>query len=198
MPDYLTFGRYRVDAAIMRDYDFACEPLKCQERGEYCCARFEVDISRAEMERLTGLTPTAAKYARRLAGKGGQLQNPFDEFDDDPRRFVIDKSSDGDCVYTFTSGSGEKRCSVHAACLAMGLDPLREKPLPCRIWPLTLGSRGPDGKTTVTLDLQSHPVCLKKKNGKTARRKVSQGVRELLYGLFGAKVGQVVEKIETF
>jgi hypothetical protein len=189
----IVVGKYRVDAGQALAYEFVCEPEKCEERGEYCCARFEVDISRTEMERLTGLMPTSAKYAPDLIVAGEYL-NPFDAFDDDPRRFSIDKNEAGDCVFTFVA-DGEKRCAAHAACLDMGIDPLREKPLPCRIWPLTLGDKDGDGKTLVTFDLASRPVCLSKK--RSGKKRVSPGVRDLLYGLFGKRTGAVVAAIEA-
>ncbi|MBF0169530.1 MAG: hypothetical protein HQK87_00330 [Nitrospinae bacterium] len=185
-------GQYRIDAAQMVAWEYACEPEKCEERDEYCCARFEVDISRTEMERMTGLMPASARYAPTLM-QGRTPVNVFDEFDDDPRRFVIDKNDAGDCVFTFVA-AGEKRCALHAACLEIGLDPMKEKPLPCRIWPLTIGDKDPDGKIHVGFDLASNPVCLTKK--RRDRKKVSPGVRELLTGLLGKRADAAIRGIE--
>ncbi len=185
-------GKYQIDAAQMVAYEYTCEPEKCEERNEYCCARFEVDISATEMERMTGLMPASSQYAPSLCERGRPL-NVFDEFDDDPRRFVIDKNDAGDCVFTFVA-AGEKRCALHAACLDIGLDPMIEKPLPCRIWPLTIGDRGPDGKIHVGFDLASDPVCLAKK--RRDKKIVSPGVRELLTGLLGKRAAGTIRAIE--
>ena len=191
----ITFGRYKINAAQLLDYDFNCEPKKCQEKDAYCCARFEVDLTGVEAARVAGLMPTAAGYCDGLTDEDGVLINPFDE---EQGEISLDKNDDGDCVFTFVDESkGEKFCALHTACLDLGLNPSLEKPLPCSIWPLFVGDGDEDenGKKLIGLDLDSDPVCLTKK--KLGDKKISDGVKELLIGIFKENVEAVIAEIES-
>lgn len=181
-----------IDWRPLLDYDFCCEPDKCQENNSYCCAKFEVDLSLEETKRVIGLMPKAVRYCDYLVDDDNALINPFDE---EGGVIYLDKNDDGDCVFTFVdSKKGEKLCALHTACLYLGLDPSVEKPLPCAIWPLFIGDEDENGKRPVGLDLDSNPVCLTEK--KSGDRKVSEGVKGLLTGLFKNDVGVVVADIE--
>ena len=188
----IEFDGYLIDPRPLLDYDFKCEPKKCQEEDAYCCARFEVDITRAEAKRVAGLIPAAARYIPSLVDREGSFANPFD---DEDGYLYLDKNDNYDCIFTYIDDAkGEKFCALHTACIDLGLNPSLEKPLPCAIWPLFVSDEDEDGKKFIGLDLDVDPVCLTKK--KDGDKKISEGVKGLLAGIFKENVEFVIEEIE--
>ena len=132
-------AKLTVDVAALAALHHVCDGCSGRVLAHSCCARFEVWVTRKEMQRITGLLPDVAKVCPHLQD-GDDLDNVFE--DEGEGHFSIDKRDDGLCAFAFEE-DGMIRCGVHAAAAANGLDGLAAKPLECALWPFTLSESPP-------------------------------------------------------
>lgn len=140
---------------ILYSYSFICDSKICIKRDKCCCKLYDVELSLKEMHRIINLFPAISKFCRTLR-TGRVCKNVFEEED---RRFIIDKKADGYCVFAFFDDFNNLKCGVHSAAVEMKLDPYNYKPLVCSIWPLSIYQENPNN-LYITLDTSA--PCLMK------------------------------------
>lgn len=153
MPPDLHVGTLRVDPAALTSHAYRCDPSLC--RDCFCCARFDVALTREEAARIESLLPELVAYCPWLEEEG-RLVDPFHPT---PCEIILRKRADGACILNHDAGDGRLYCAIHSWALARGKNPFAFKPLPCSLWPFVR-----DGADRCTLDLQSAPPCLTPKS----------------------------------
>ena len=158
----------------------------CGPGGPCCCGAYEVCVTRAEMGRIVGFLPEAARFCRRLASKDG-LDNVFDEAE--AGLFALDTTSDGRCILAYRK-HGRTLCSLHSAALSLGIPVAAAKPLACILWPLALGEGDP-------APLAVHPDALSFKcnsGRKGTGRRLCPSLADTVAAVFGTKARERVER----
>lgn len=123
--------RVRVDLAAILSIDHACRG--CARPETCCCARYEVCVDTAELNRIIQVLPKVVKFCPHLKTAKG-YDNVFEEVE--PGLYALDTTEDDLCVFAFRS-KHTIRCSLHAVGLTHG-PPLSEvKPKACLLWPLS-------------------------------------------------------------
>ena len=163
-----------------------CQPGRCPDRPS-CCQVYEVCLTPAEVDRVTGLIPACASYAPGLKGPGGYL-NPFDPVGG--RLFAIDEDEDGRCAFSYPVSGGGTRCALHSAALDLQLDPYQTKPRSCALWPLAIRTGRP--RLLTTQDDAYTFSCNRRRSATVAS--LDDGVAAIIAGLFGAPVLRAVER----
>jgi hypothetical protein len=131
---------YRVELDELASVAHECHPLLCRRTGS-CCAEYDIWVGEAEVERMAGLMPHAARYARHLRRKDGGAADVFRPLG--PDAYAIEKGPQGLCALAYRGGRGEQLCSLHSAALEAGLEPQAVKPHCCFTWPLSIASSRP-------------------------------------------------------
>ena len=145
----------RVDLNTIRSIDHEC--TGCSGLRNCCCARYDVCVGRAEMKRIVGFLPEAARLCPGL-GKDKRYANVFEKTADG--LFAIDTDEKGLCVFAYKS-RGLVRCSLHTVEKERGMPMGSIKPAVCLLWPLTYSE---DGRTlTLTSEALSYPCCSRRK-----------------------------------
>lgn len=175
---YPRIGRYLVDLDALQRITHRYDPVRCAAQG-CCCASYEISLGRAEVDRIAGCLPHAAAFAPWLLDRG-KLTNPFDE--ETPSRYVLDTDDDGRCVFAYTNGAGETRCSIHSAALQLGLPPFQTKPRSCALWPLAV-SEGRPPLLSIQPDAFDFP-CNRRRRPR-ADRSLDPSIAELIQLNFG-------------
>ena len=174
----------RVDLPALTALAHDCRPETCPA-GRSCCAVFHIEVTRREIEEITGWFPLAAKYAPGLADRDG-FRNVFEE--EDRTWSSVDAREDGACVFSYPAANNRLLCSLHTAALDLGRQPESVKPQCCSLWPLTLSGRRPQ-LLTVHADTYNFPC--------NQRRKKSQnlhpGVANIIKNTLGPKLLQAIE-----
>lgn len=123
--------RVQVDLATILSVDHACRG--CARPETCCCARYEVCVDTAELNRIIQVLPMVVKFCPHLKTAGG-YDNVFEEVE--PGLYALDTTEDGLCVFAFRSNH-TIRCSLHAVGLTQGLPLGKVKPKACLLWPLS-------------------------------------------------------------
>ncbi len=174
--DLVRVGDVDVELCSIYGVEFHCDASLCRDT-ENCCT-FDVVIDASERDRLLGLLPECARFQPALQGADGP-ENPFDDCADEGL-YGVDHDEDG-CALSYRGADGEASCALHSVALALGLDPLRHKPLACALWPLVLieGRR-----VIVGLDAEVFGFpCARRKERPDAR--LPDGFRRALRLVFG-------------
>ena len=181
---YVTVGGLRVDVQALAELDHRCDPRFCSI-DRCCCARYEVCIRPAELSRIVGFLPQAARFCPELrSGKG------FDNIFDDLGQGLccLDTTEEGLCVLAYGK-RGRVRCSLHSAAEALGLPAHRAKPQACVLWPLALSSARPR-VLSVDPDVYGFGCATRRPAGAA----LCGAVVETLERVFGAAFRKRVEK----
>ncbi|MEW5725649.1 MAG: hypothetical protein AB1896_21245 [Thermodesulfobacteriota bacterium] len=168
-----------VDAAALHGLAHDCRPELCNH-GRFCCSQYVIHVTPAELERIVGFMPLAARYARGLKTNGG-FRNVFEEEDDGT--FQLDSKPDGTCLFSHRDRDGRGLCSLHSAALDLGRDPARVKPECCTLWPLAL-AEGRPSLLGVHEDAYDFP-CNHRRQARTGR--LNRGVRNIVLSLWDAE-----------
>jgi len=131
---------YRVDLDALASIAHRCDPVLCRRMGS-CCAEYDVWVGDAEVERMVGMMPQAACFARHLRSADGELVNPFRDLG--PDAYAIEDGPDGLCIFAYFGPRGQRLCSLHSAALEAGLPPQSVKPDCCFSWPLSIATSLP-------------------------------------------------------
>ncbi len=122
-------GTLRADLKALRGIAHICDPVLCAGQTS-CCACYEVVVSDAEQSAAVGWLGDAMRFASRL-----RHSEVFEESSDGETVLAADEN--GLCAFAYRS-KGAVWCSLHAAALKRGYDPVRVKPFSCYLWPLAL------------------------------------------------------------
>lgn len=168
-----------VDLPALLQLKHYCDPMLCRNK-RYCCASYEITLDKADMGRAVGLMPEAAEFAPAV-GEDAEFENPFEKVE--PGRWAIDcHEESGACAFSFRDEKGCGWCSLHAAALKLGLDPYKEKPEVCTMWPLAL-SEGKPPVLSIQDDVLDFP-CAWKRRG--TPKKLYPDIAENVKAIFGA------------
>ncbi len=127
-----------IDHKAICSIDHACKG--CADVSRSCCAKYDVTVTQAEMDRINGVLPEAARLCPRLKTEEGYA-NVFEETEDG--QFSIETDEDDLCVFAYRN-EGLIRCALHSVEKSMGLPLGAVKPAVCILYPLTFLD---DGKT---------------------------------------------------
>jgi len=177
MTRYADIDGYRVDLEALATTAHCCDPLLCRRTGS-CCAEYEIWVSRAEMERMVGMMPQAARFARRLRRGDGELENVFRELG--PDTYALEEGEDGICPFAYAGSRGERLCSLHSAALEAGLPPQAVKPHCCFTWPLAISGESPP-VISIQVDALNFP-CNRRREPDGG---LDEGIAEIIEGAFG-------------
>jgi hypothetical protein len=114
------------------------ECVGCSDVSKSCCAKFDVCVSEAELDRILPVLPEAAKYCPHLK-TGGGYANVFEEAE--KGQYALDTHENGLCVFAYVA-DGLIRCSLHTVEKDLGLPLGSVKPAVCVLWPLTFSEKG--------------------------------------------------------
>lgn len=133
-------GRRRNTVGI--DYKSICsidhECAGCSVVANSCCAKYDVCVSEAEVNKIIPNLPEAAKFCPHLKTVDGYA-NVFEEAE--KGQYAIDAHENGLCVFAYVT-NGLIRCSLHAVETSLGLSLGSVKPEVCLLWPLTFSGEG--------------------------------------------------------
>lgn len=160
----------------------------CVDATACCCAQFEVCVTAKEMQRMLDFLPQASRYCQHLKSGAG-YENVFDQIGSN--LYTVDTDEHGLCVFAYRHAEGI-RCSLHTVALDLDIPLKNLKPISCRLWPLSISS-GRDKLVSVLDDVYAFP-CNTKRHG--ARKRLDEGVAELIEGVWGSKVRTRVENRE--
>jgi hypothetical protein len=124
-------GYVHVDLTSLLSIEHVCRG--CARTETCCCARYEVCVNSAELNKIIQVLPYVAKLCPHLRTANG-YDNVFEEVE--PGLYAIDTTEDNLCVFAFLSDN-TIRCSLHAVALTLGLPLARVKPKACLLWPLS-------------------------------------------------------------
>ncbi len=125
-----------VDRTAICKIDHAC--VGQSDVSESCCARYDVTVTTAEMNRIFNALPEAAKLCPHLKTEGG-YDNVFE--DSEKGLHSIETDEDGLCAFAFRE-DGLIRCALHAVEIRNGWPLGTVKPAVCILWPLTFSEKG--------------------------------------------------------
>jgi hypothetical protein len=126
-----------VDVKVICSIDHEC--VGCSEVAKSCCAKFDICVTEAELQRIIPVLPEAAKLCPHLKTKGGYA-NVFEEAE--RGSYSIDTRENDLCVFAYKSDEGLIRCSLHTLEIKHGLPLGTIKPAVCILWPLTFSEKG--------------------------------------------------------
>jgi hypothetical protein len=125
-----------VDIKAICSIDHEC--VGCPSVAKSCCARYDVCVSDAELNRIIPVLPEAARFCAHLKTDDGYT-NVFEEAE---KGFhSIDTHDNGLCVFAYQAG-GLIRCSLHTVEKNLGLPLGSVKPSVCILYPLTFSEAG--------------------------------------------------------
>ncbi len=133
-------GEYRVEIDVLASIAHHCDPVLCRRTGS-CCAEYDIWVGDAEVDRMVGMMPEAARFARHLRDADGRLVNAFQDLG--PDAYAIEEGPDGTCIFAYCGARGQHLCSLHSAALEAGLPPQSVKPDCCFTWPLSIATSIP-------------------------------------------------------
>lgn len=125
-----------VNLEAVTSISYACSG--CATKRGCCCARYEVCVDRAEMERINGLLPAASDLCPHLKTRRG-YDNVFENAGGG--LYAIDTHSNGLCVFAYKS-RGKIRCALHTLAVRLGLPVALAKPRSCLLWPMSVSDNG--------------------------------------------------------
>jgi hypothetical protein len=123
----------KVDLVSLLSIRHDCQPVHCKERKS-CCQTYEVLVDEDQLNPIVGAMSGAQTFAPHLVEDGAFI-GPFEETDGGT---CLQADEDGLCVFAFKGESDEILCSLHAAALDWGIEPIQVKPRSCVLWPLAL------------------------------------------------------------
>ena len=132
-----------VDRKAICSIDHEC--VGCSDVSKSCCARYDVCVSEAELNRIIPVLPEAALLCPHLKTAEGYA-NVFEEAE--KGQYSIDTHENGLCVFAHVE-KGLIRCSLHTIEVNHGLPLGSVKPAVCILWPLTYSE---DGKSLTLHD----------------------------------------------
>jgi len=176
-------GPIHVNLAAILSIDHTCRG--CTRPETCCCARYEVCVDTAEINRIIQVLPEAAKLCPHLKTAKG-YDNVFEEVD--PGLYAIDTDDDGLCVFAFMAGH-TIRCSLHSTALNLGLPLEKVKPQACLLWPLSSS----ENNEFLSLDNESLSFrCISRRRNPS--RKLSPSLLETIKLLYGETFSAQLEK----
>ena len=125
-----------IDRKAICSIDHEC--VGCSLVSESCCARYDVVVTEAELERIIPVLPEAAELCPHLKTEEGYA-SVFEEAE--KGSYSIDTHENGLCVFAYKT-NGLIRCSLHAVETKLGLPLGTVKPAVCILWPLTFSEKG--------------------------------------------------------
>jgi hypothetical protein len=125
-----------LDLKAIRSIDHEC--VGCSLVSQSCCAKYDVTVSGAELQRIIPVLPEVAELCPHLKTEAGYA-NVFEEAE--KGRHSIDTHENGLCVFAYKN-EGLIRCSLHSVEKKLGLPLGTVKPEVCILWPLTFSERG--------------------------------------------------------
>jgi len=132
-------GRTKVGVDLKSVCSIDHECLGCATASESCCAKYDVCVSGAELNRILPLLPEAAKLCPHLKTEDG-YENVFEEAEE-KGQYALDTHENGLCVFAYKA-NGLIRCSLHSVEIKLGLPLGSVKPAVCILWPLTFSEKG--------------------------------------------------------
>ena len=178
MTRLLDIDGYRVDLDALASVAHRCDPVLCRRMGS-CCAEYDVWVGEAEVDRMVGMMPQAARFARHLRGPDGALVNPFRDLG--PDAYAIEEGPDGLCIFAYLGGRGQQLCSLHSAALEAGLPPQSVKPDCCFTWPLAIATSLPP-----VLSIQEDALNFPCNGPREPDGSLDEGISRIVETVFGA------------
>jgi hypothetical protein len=127
---------FKIDQKTICTIDHEC--VGCSEVSKSCCAKYDVCVTEAELQRIIPVLPEAAEHCPHLKTEEGYA-NVFEEAE--RGQWAIDTHENGLCVFAYET-KGLIRCSLHAVETRLGLPLGSVKPAVCILWPLTFSEKG--------------------------------------------------------
>jgi hypothetical protein len=122
----------KFDLKKIKSIDHCC--TGCRSPAKCCCARYDILISEAEMQRILNIFPLAASYCPNLA-KDGEWLNVFEDAEDGQIR--IDTDENELCVFAYRQKK-LIRCALHSVAVDLKIPVTHVKPFHCLLWPLAV------------------------------------------------------------
>jgi hypothetical protein len=176
-----------VDLASILAIDHAC--TGCTPKELCCCARYEVCVNNAELNRIIEVLPEIVKLCPHLETDEG-FENMFDEVE--RGLYALDTTEEGLCLLAFASNN-TIQCSLHTVASRLGLPLWHVKPKACLLWPLSFS----EGKEVLSLDEDALSFPCTTRKEKPSRRLCSAFVEtiEIVYGKgYGTQVQKDARK----
>jgi hypothetical protein len=126
-----------VDTEKICTIDHIC--VGCADVTKSCCAKYDVCVSEAELQRIIPVMPEVSRYCSHLKTDDGYA-NVFEEAE--KGNYAIDTHENGLCVFAYTADNGLIRCSLHTVEKDLGLPLGSVKPAVCILFPLTFSEKG--------------------------------------------------------
>ncbi|MDO9541453.1 MAG: hypothetical protein Q7J98_03910 [Kiritimatiellia bacterium] len=182
-PRFTGHGPIQVNLAAILSIGHACRG--CTRPETCCCARYEVCVNTAELNRIIQVLPEVGKLCPHLRTAKG-YDNVFDEVE--PGLYALDTTDKGLCVFAFMSGH-TIRCSLHSAALNLGLPLGKVKPQACLLWPLSASANN----EFLSLDSEALSFrCISRRRNPS--RKLSPSLLETIKLLYGETFSAQLEK----
>lgn len=125
-----------MDRKAICSIDHEC--VGCSEVSKSCCAKYDVVVTEAELNRIILVLPEVAKLCPGLKTEDGYA-NVFEEAE--KGHYSLDTHENDLCVFAFKE-KGKIRCSLHAVETKLGMPLGTVKPAVCILWPLTFSEKG--------------------------------------------------------
>jgi hypothetical protein len=126
-----------VDVKTIRSIDHEC--AGCSKATKCCCAKYDICVTEAELQRIIPVLPEAAKFCPHLK-TNAEYVNFFEEAE--KGFYAMDTLENDLCVFAYKNDEGLIRCSLHTIEINHGLPLGSVKPAVCILWPLTFSPRG--------------------------------------------------------
>ena len=114
------------------DTYYNCAGCKKKMSKAFCCAGYDLELTRRDINAIKGILPELIKYQPRLEPVINR--DRFWRYGDEFEKVMIRKSN-GDCAFLLPAGRG---CLIHAWAVQNQLDPLDFKPYVCSLYPVVV------------------------------------------------------------
>lgn len=180
--------RYRgmvFDLDALSSIRHRCDSRACRT-GRCCCSAYQMFVTRAELPRIAGCLPLAARYATRLGR--GRPDNVFEPVEGNT--YDIDTDENGLCVFAYRAADRRILCALHTVGLHLHVPPEDLKPRACCLWPVSV-STGKTPLVSVTDDVFTFPCNTRRR---APHGDLDPGIREILETVFGPKTAEHVRR----
>jgi len=178
------------------DSYYSCDGCKKRAPEAYCCAGYDVELTRRDLEAIEAVIDDVLEAFPKLARK--IKKDGFWDYGDEFER-VVRRDDNDDCIFILPKGMG---CILHAWAIDTGRDPIDVKPYICSLYPVVVIVIGDEviistlnDESKVVLEAGENAESCSLDSGSPERHALAQ-TELILTRMFGEKIMQrVKEKI---